>query len=107
MQLREIFRRMIEKNILVGHFDGDSASVQGTIAGIVGMKEAVLALQHELVEQEKRLHETPAGALLGPFLDREEAERIRRTVQSQCTTSRLQKQSELTSSRTEYIEDVG
>ena len=75
-QLREIFwAEMIEKGAQMGRFEGgDTASAQGIVAQLIKMEEVTLAIQHELVTQGKRLHQTSAGAFLGPFLDREEAE---------------------------------
>ena len=79
-QLREIFwRSVVEKGAQMGRFDGDTASAQGIVANIIQMDEVTTALQHELVKEGRKLYHTSAGALLGPQLEREEAD-IRREL---------------------------
>lgn len=79
-ELRDKFwKSMIGKGSQVDRFDGDTASAQGLISQVIKKEDVVLAIQHELLTDEKKLNQTSAGALVVPYLDRDEDE-IRREL---------------------------
>jgi len=79
-ELRDKFwKSMIGKGSQVDRFDGDTASAQGLISQVIKKEDVVLAIQHELLTDEKKLNQTSAGALVAPYLDRDEDE-IRREL---------------------------
>lgn len=79
-ELRDKFwKGLIGKGAQAVRFDGDTASAQGLVSQLITMDEVTLALQHELVTEEKKLNETSAGASIAPYLDRHEDD-IRREL---------------------------
>jgi hypothetical protein len=55
-------------------FDGSQASAEGILSQLLGKKEVVLKVQHELVDERMPLNQTTAGAFLEPVVHRQEAE---------------------------------
>jgi len=62
----EFWCDMIEKGSSASRFDGTKASAEGILAQLLGKKDVILKVQHELVDQEKKLNQTAAGAFLEP-----------------------------------------
>ena len=81
---------MAEKGAQVDRFDGDTASAQGIISQLIQMNEVTLALQHDLLVEEKKLKETSVGASLSSFLESDEAD-IRRELQELSAKIRAEK----------------
>jgi len=55
-------------------FDGSQASAEGILSQLLGKKDVVLKVQHELVDERMSLNQTTAGAFLEPVVHRQEAE---------------------------------
>jgi hypothetical protein len=68
MELKEDFwREMIMDGSYVQRFTGTKDSAEGIISQIIGDAEpVVLQIQHELIDEERRLAATSAGSLLAP-----------------------------------------
>ena len=76
----KFWRAMMDKGAQVNRFDGDTASAQGIVSQLIEKEEVTLALQHELIAEEKKLKETFAGASLASSMERDAAD-IRRELQ--------------------------
>lgn len=59
---------MLEKGAQIFQFEGDQASAESIVAQLIGKQHVVFRIQQELVEEQKRLGQTGAGALVEPIV---------------------------------------
>lgn len=104
-ELRDKFwKSMIAKGSQVDRFDGNTASAQGLVSWLIKKKETVLALQHELISEDRTLNKTSAGASIAPYLDRDEDE-IRRELKELTAQIRAEKNKSLRAAA-QYDKDI-
>jgi hypothetical protein len=71
-ELRTNFWKVMEsEGSTIRRFDGSKAMAEAFVCRLMRKPDIVLDIQNELVEQGKRLHETQAGRLILPRLERE------------------------------------